>query len=106
MAARGPGKIEMLDRPAKSATLDDVLVEIRALRRLVEQRLSSHSDDDDQMTVTAAATICRRTPQTIRNWVEIHHVGEFDPAARRYRVSRQKLRSFLVNKFGEAPAEI
>jgi hypothetical protein len=91
---------------ARSASIDDVLAEVRELKRIVEQRFSQHCDDSDELTILAAAAICCKSAQTLRNWCEVHGLGVFDEKARRYVISRRKLRSFLINKYGRAPDEL
>ena len=95
----------MLDRSTttSSATLDEVLAEIRELRALFEQHVMAPVDEDDEMWASAVAVIVSRTPQTVRDWCEQHAIGKLDKKSRRYIVSKRKLRAFLIARFGQVP---
>jgi hypothetical protein len=91
--------------------LDEVTSEVMELRhelaelrgrvdRLERQR--SYSDDDG-LTVAAAGRLAGRSEQCIRDWCERAGIGQFDAVAARYRVSRRRLRSYMLGRFGLVP---
>jgi hypothetical protein len=51
------------------------------------------------LTPNEAATLCGRTSQTIRLWCKGSHIGIFDGV--RWRVSRDQLKSYLIDRFGK-----
>jgi len=51
---------------------------------------------DELLGVPEVARRLRVTEQTARNWVGQHGIGEFSAVERRYRISRNRLRDFLL----------
>ena len=100
----------MLDRPTFTEptladvmrAFDDVMRELKAVRELVEQRVG------DTISVPRAAVLVRRSEQTVRNWCKrrIGPVGEFDKASRVFRVSKSKLRAYLLEHAKPVPPEL
>ena len=102
----------MLDT-SQPATLDDVLAALDAvvanqaeLRARIEQLERTHASNDDLLTVAAAARIVGRSEQCIRDWCDREGVGRFDEGIHRYWVSRAKLRSYVLTRFGIVPANL
>lgn len=104
----------MLDKIAQSDNAD-MLAEVRALRaeqranfaalrELIEARLGAAPVDDDALSVPVAARICKKSEQTLRNWAP--HIAHFDPRARRYVISRARLKAYLQQRFGCVPPEL
>ena len=58
----------------------------------------------DELSVAAAAAICGRSQQTIRNWAP--HIGHFDPIVHRFIISKAKLTMYLRERFGRVPTEL
>ncbi len=59
---------------------------------------------DDDMTVEAAALAAGRSENCIRLWCQHEGIGVFDRMARRYLVSRAKLKAYLMSRHGRLPA--
>jgi hypothetical protein len=102
----------MLDKVTQSNS-PDVLAELAALRAevaelrafVLEQQLADHpSFARDEMSVSAAARLAGRSDQTILNWIASARIGRFDPQLHHYRVSRRRLREYMIFRFGVAPA--
>ena len=64
----------------------------------------SNSSNVDELSVLAAAVICGRSQQTIRNWAP--HIGHFDPILHRFIISKAKLAGYLRKRFGRVPSEL
>ena len=64
----------------------------------------SNSSNVDELSVLAAAVICGRSQQTIRNWAP--HIGHFDPIMHRFIISKAKLAGYLRKRFGRVPSEL
>jgi hypothetical protein len=58
----------------------------------------------DELSVPAAAVICGKTQQTVRNWGP--HIGRFDPKVHRFIISKTRLAAYLRKRFGRVPSEL
>jgi hypothetical protein len=65
---------------------------------------TGNPSDPDELSVPAAAVICGRSQQTIRNWAP--HIGHFDPIVHRFIISKTKLAAYLRKRFGRVPSEL
>ena len=63
-----------------------------------------NSSNVDELSVSAAAAICGRSQQTIRNWAP--YIGHFDPMVHRFVISKAKLTVYLRKRFGHVPSEL
>ena len=105
-------KVTQSDRAvlAELANLRAEVTELRMLRprlEALEQQLADHpSFACDEISVSAAARLAGRSDQTILNWIASERVGRFDRQLRHYRVSRRRLRQYMVFRFGAAPAAL
>jgi len=85
-----------LDRP--DAALDTALLLqfILAVLPLI--------DGGDRLTAQQAADLAGVDAKTIKLWATSHGIGRYDGDARRYRISRSRLRAFLLEHHGCLPA--
>lgn len=74
--------------------------EVAQLRALIERRLPASPPARQWLTVTEAAELALRTPQTITGWCRRHYIGS--KVAGSWRVDRAHLRRHLVDSYGEA----
>jgi hypothetical protein len=61
---------------------------------------------DELLTVEQASVLIAIGKQTIRRYVQDNNVGEFNPAERRYLVSRRRLRNYLRDRRGSVPDRV
>jgi hypothetical protein len=106
----------------KPKFLDEDLLELspRARGRAIQRRLglllleAADADDPSSKTQIAAAQVLMeveeaasaagRSPQTIRNWSRTHRIGFYDRRSRRFLVDRDKLKFYMLARFGRLPA--
>jgi hypothetical protein len=61
---------------------------------------------DRRRSAMPADVLVRKTAEWVQSATQLNNTGHFDPRARRYVISKNKLRHFLISKYGAAPAEL
>jgi hypothetical protein len=96
------------DASGAAKRLDVLEAEVARLRQVIEERLASpvspNGEVESLIPVTEAARMAKVTPQSIRNWIDLHGIGRF--VAPVYLVDRRLLRDHLIRRGGKLPPEL
>jgi hypothetical protein len=96
---------DLLIHRATTAKVDEV-AELQHLCGQLTKELAARlsHENDEMLTVDAAARAAGRTPGCIRKWLRKFDLGVLDRRAGILLIPRSKLRSFMLQKEGVLPA--